>query len=57
MMILHILRSEPDQMVGTFIKELSNHSESDEFLLYEDEVNYSQLVKKNFASDQVVCWW
>ncbi len=57
MKVLHILRSDPDQMVSGFIAELSRDSESERFPLYEDEVDYSQLVTKIFAGDQVICWW
>ncbi len=57
MKVLHILRSEPDQMVSGFMAELSQDSESERFPLYEDVVDYSQLVTKIFAGDQVICWW
>ncbi len=57
MKILHILRSEPDDMVRMFIQEVSQGQESIEVLLYQGEVDYGQLVKDIFASDRVISWW
>ncbi len=57
MKILHILRSEPDEMVRKFIRETSKGLESLEIPLYKGEVDYDQVVKEIFANDQVISWW
>ncbi len=57
MKILHILRSEPDEMVRKFIRETSRGMESPEIPLYKGEVDYDQVVKEIFANDQVISWW
>ncbi len=57
MKILHILRSEPDEMVRKFIRETSRGLESLEIPLYKGEVDYDQVVKEIFANDQVISWW
>lgn len=57
MKILHILRSEPDEMVQKFIRETSKGLESLEISLYKGEVDYDQVVKEIFANDLVISWW
>ncbi|MFC1816545.1 hypothetical protein ACFL0M_11565 [Thermodesulfobacteriota bacterium] len=57
MKILHILRSDPDDMIRLFIKEISARAESKEVALYQEAVNYDQLVKEIFESDRVISWW
>jgi len=57
MKILHILRSEPDEMVRKFIRETSRGMESLEIPLYKGEVDYDQVVKEIFANDLVISWW
>ncbi len=57
MKILHILRSDPDDMIRLFIKEISALEESKEVALYQGAVNYDQLVKEIFESDRVISWW
>jgi hypothetical protein len=57
MKILHILRSEPNEMVRDFIRETSKNAESFEYPLYTGEVDYDQVVQEIFASDRVISWW
>ena len=56
MRILHILRSEPDEMVRMFIRESCKSEESMEVPLYQGDVDYEQLLKDIFISDQVISW-
>ena len=56
MKILHILRSEPDEMVRRLINELSTEEKNTEIQLYQENVNYEQLVKHIFESDRAICW-
>lgn len=57
MKILHILRSEPDDMVRLFIKEINAGEKSLQIPLYVGAVNYDQLVKEIFQSDRIISWW
>jgi len=55
--ILHILRSEPDEMVRMFIREISQGEDSVEIPLYRGEVDYDRVVEDIFDSDRVISWW
>ena len=57
MKFLHILRSEPDEMIRMLILETSADAEYVEFPLYRQNVDYDELVQKIFASDRLICWW
>lgn len=57
MKILHILRSEPNEMVMNFIRKTSKNAVSLELPIYGEEVDYDQLVTEIFASDKVISWW
>jgi hypothetical protein len=57
MKILHILRSEPDDMVALFIRETSQGQDARSFPLYQDPVDYDRLVQSIFDSDRVFSWW
>jgi hypothetical protein len=57
MKILHLLRSEPNEIVRNFIRETSKNAESLEFPLYQGEIDYDQLLKEIFGSDKVISWW
>lgn len=57
MKILHILRSEPDDMVALFIRETSQGHDARSFPLYQDPVDYDRLVQSIFDSDRVFSWW
>jgi hypothetical protein len=54
---LHLLRSEPDEMVRTFIDEGYRGDENLEVPLYEGEPDYDALVREVFACDRVISWW
>jgi hypothetical protein len=57
MKLLHILRSEPKELVRRFIQKMSQGESSKEAPLYQGPVDYDQLVKDIFQSDRVICWW
>jgi len=58
MKILHILRSEPEELVRRLITEMSiQGNQGEEVPLYEGSVDYDRLVKHIFQSDMVICWW
>jgi hypothetical protein len=53
---LHILRSEPDDEVRELI-QASASSEVEQIRLYEEAVDYDQLVDEILSHDRVICWW
>jgi hypothetical protein len=57
MKLLHILRSEPDDLVRLFITGMSRGQSAKEVPLHRGPVDYDQLVKDIFQSDKVICWW
>lgn len=57
MKILHILRSEPTELVRRFIQGMSRGRTGQEVPLYRDPVDYDRLVQEIFQADRVICWW
>ena len=57
MKTLHILRSEPDALVRSFIDGMSHGEKGKEVPLYRGNVDYDRLVQDIFQSDKVICWW
>jgi len=57
MKILHLLRSEPSKLVNEFIDAFAEKNESEQYVLYKEEVNYSKLVEKFFENDRIISWW
>jgi hypothetical protein len=57
MKILHIMRTQPDDMVTLFIKETSQGHDTRSVQLYQDPVDYDRLVQEIFDSDRVFSWW
>ncbi len=57
MKLLHILRSEPDDLVRRLIQGVSRGENGAEVPLYRGPVDYAKLVASIFQSDMVICWW
>jgi hypothetical protein len=57
MKLLHILRSEPSDLVRLLINKMSPGEGSREVPIYRGPVDYPQLVRDIFQSDRVICWW
>jgi len=57
MKVLHILRSEPDEVVKNLIKTSSEGNEAQQFELYKEDVDYDTLIELVFEYDKVICWW
>ena len=55
--ILHVLRSQPDELVRRLVKEMSKQKEIREVPLYAGHVDYDKLVKDIFEAKKVICWW
>ena len=54
---LHILRSEPDELVRRLVEALSRGKAAREVPLYDGRVDYDALVRDIFAAEKVICWW
>lgn len=59
--ILHVLRSEPDDITAALIAEVSNGSVVAVTCLYPDKisaapVDWNRLVDDIFTYDRVLCW-
>ncbi len=57
MKILHILRSEADGNVETFMDVITDGDKSKVQALYNGDINWSTLVDDIFSHDKVICWW
>ena len=57
MKVLHILRSEPDEMTRSFISQSFEDALNIELPIFQEDVDYDKLVKEIFASDTVISWW
>lgn len=57
MKILHIQKSEPDEIVTKLIKPISEGNDFQQFELYKSDVDYDKLVELVFDHDKVICWW
>ena len=57
MKILHVLKSEPDEIIKTLMGSFAESSEVQEFEMYKGDVDYDKLIKLVFDSDKVICWW
>jgi hypothetical protein len=57
MKVLHILRSEPDEMTRNFILQSFEAAQNIEISMYGENVDYDQLVQEILSSDQVISWW
>ena len=52
MTTLHIFRKEPDEQVRELTPE-----ETTQIALYEENVDYDQLVSAMFTHDRIISWW
>ncbi len=57
MKVLHVLRSEPDEITRGLIEGMSRVGDSKQVALYEGPVDYARLVQDIFQSEKVICWW
>jgi hypothetical protein len=62
MRTLHILRTAPDEMVGTLIEAMATDKWTTVVSLYRDEmsnqpVDWYRLVDDIFSHEKIICWW
>ena len=56
MTTLHIFRNEPDEQVRELIRAMTP-GEIRQVALYEELVDYDQLISDMFSHDRIVSWW
>lgn len=57
MKVLHVLKSEPDEIIKSMMETLSEGNEVQQFEMYKGDVDYDKLVELVFEHDKVICWW
>ena len=59
--ILHLLRTEPDEMQRILMESLSKGETNLEIPLYgkdgDENVDYDEIIDLIFEYDQVIAWW
>ncbi len=57
MNVLHILKSEPDELVRDLKEKICQTNQCKELKVYSPDVDWNQVVDEIFAADKVICWW
>ena len=57
MKLLHVLKSEPDEIIKTLMKSSSEGNDVQQFELFANDVDYDKLVELIFENDKVISWW
>lgn len=57
MKVLHVLKSEPDDILQKLMEPVSEGIEVQQFELYKKDVDYDKLIELVFDHDKVICWW
>lgn len=57
MKVLHVLKSEPDEVIRKLMEPWSEENEVQQFEMFRGNVDYDKLVELVFEHDKVICWW
>jgi hypothetical protein len=57
MKILHVHKSEPDEILKKLMEPVSEGNEVEHFEMYKGDVDYDKLIELVFGHDKVICWW
>jgi len=57
MKVLHLIRSKPDEETVKLIAALSEGNRCRKINLFNETIDYEELVKMVFAADRVISWW
>ncbi|MCJ7684857.1 MAG: hypothetical protein MUO68_11255 [Desulfobacteraceae bacterium] len=57
MKLLHVLKSEPDNVTKTLMKASSEGNDVQQFELFAKDVDYDKLIELIFENDKVISWW
>ena len=57
MKLLHVLKSEPDEVIKTLMNASSEGNDVQRFELFTKDADYDRLVELIFENDKVISWW
>lgn len=57
MKVLHVLKTQPDDITEKLMSALSEGEESNVFRLYDKDADYGALLDSVFSHDKVISWW
>jgi len=57
MKLLHVFKSEPDDIIKKLMARLSEGHEVRQFEMYKGDVDYDYLVQLVFENEKIICWW
>lgn len=57
MKVLHVFKSEPDEIVKKLMGPLSENNDIQQFEMYGEDVDYDRLIELVFENEKVICWW
>ena len=57
MKTLHLFRTEPNELVRWLVNGISPSGEDKDSSLYEDQIDYTQLLKDIFENERIISWW
>ncbi|MBL7216883.1 MAG: hypothetical protein ISS62_04255 [Desulfobacteraceae bacterium] len=57
MKLLHVLKSEPDNVIKTLMNASSKGNDVQQFELFANDADYDKLVELIFENDKVISWW
>ncbi len=57
MKLLHVLKSEPNNVIKTLMNASSEGNDVQQFDLFAKDVDYDKLVELIFENDKVISWW
>lgn len=58
MKVLHILKTEPDDVTKSLLSTLSTPLGKEATLIrLNDSTDYEELIDLIFGHDKVICWW
>ena len=57
MKLLHVFKSEPDEVIKTLMNASSEGNDVQQFELFANDVDYDKLVELIFENDKVISWW
>jgi hypothetical protein len=57
MKLLHVLKSEPDEVIKTLMQASSEGNDVQQFELFAKDVDYDKLVELIFENDKIISWW
>ena len=57
MKVLHVHKSEPDEIIKKLASSSLTHDEVRQYVIYNGDVDYDKLIELVFEYDKIICWW